>query len=89
MIEFASGLIVLLDRSPLSEFDRNVLAVSPNGEIVWQIEKPPIYGGHFENSFCEVWFSNDGELLADTTVGATFAVDVETGHIALRDFQRF
>lgn len=82
------GVIAVLLEVPTGDIDnRNVLAFDAKGSKLWEIEPSPP-GTSDDNPFVELT-TVDGLLIAETWNGMEYDVDVETGAIEARDFNRF
>lgn len=65
----------------------NIYAFDKNAKQIWQIEEPPQAEGRVV-SFADISLRNNGEVVAGTTIGTEYTVNIENGSITPRTGQR-
>ena len=96
-IELEDRIVVLLDDEAYPDGDpneeRNVLAVSKSGEMLWRIVRAPMRRGGEKstdmNPYTGIWFRDDGKsVLVGDWGGCDYDLDTDTGEVSNAIFTR-
>lgn len=80
-------LIVRLEPPVGTIFNRNVFAVTKDGRPVWQIVESP-HGTELDKPYVGIHRDRDGGLVAANWNGVDYLVDVATGGITTKAFNK-
>lgn len=87
VVECNDSLFVRVDPPIGVVFNRNIFAVTRQGEILWQIAESP-HGTEADKPYVGIFRDRDGCLVAANWNGVDYSVDLESGGITTKAFNK-
>jgi hypothetical protein len=87
VIVFDNLLVVRLEPSAKRIFNRNVLAIGSDGTVIWQIVESP-HGATSDKPYVTIYVDSDGNLVAGNWNGVDYVVEIATGKIKTKSFNK-
>ncbi|KPZ18455.1 Uncharacterized protein ALO40_01960 [Pseudomonas syringae pv. viburni] len=81
------NVLVRLEPSAGTIFNRNIFAVSKTREVLWQIDDSS-HGTQADKPFMSLYRDENDQVVVGCWNGVTYAVDVENGEIRVIHFDR-
>ncbi|RMN52662.1 hypothetical protein SAMN05444506_11415 [Pseudomonas syringae] len=86
-LQFGGKVLIRLEPSVGTIFNRNIFAVSMAGEVLWQIDESS-HGTQADKPFMSLYRDENDQVVVGCWNGVTYAVDVENGNIRVIQFDR-
>lgn len=87
VVKFNDIIIARLEPPAGVIFNRNVFAFTAQGDLLWQIEESP-HGTEEDKPYVGIFLSQDGSLIAANWIGVDYLVNVQSGRITAKAFNK-
>ncbi|MNV95378.1 hypothetical protein D3C71_1902650 [compost metagenome] len=79
--------VVRLEPPAGTIFNKNIFAITKEGEIFWQVVESP-HGTEADKPYMEIRRDKDGRLVAANWNGVDYFVDAYTGEVSVKAFDK-
>lgn len=87
ILECGNSLVIRVEPPVGSIFNRNVFAVTSQGDVLWQIAESP-HGTQADKPYVGIAHDKDGGLVAANWNGVDYSVDMRCGAITTKAFNK-
>lgn len=87
IVECGNSLVVRVEPPAGAIFNRNIFAITEQGEVLWQIAESP-HGTEADKPYVGIFRDKDGGVVAANWNGVDYSVNLESGSIAVKAFNK-
>ena len=87
IVECSDSIIARVDPPPGEIFNRNVFAFTRQGDCIWQIQESP-HGTEKDKPYVGISHGERGQLVAANWNGVDYFVDIDSGNITTKAFNK-
>ena len=87
VVECRDAIVVRVEPPAGVIFNRNVFAFTAQGDLLWQIEESP-HGTEKDKPYVGILVSQDGSLVVANWIGVDYLVNVKSGSITTKAFNK-